>query len=63
LYFIQSLFAKKVKELNSKFETAVGQTRGGPASGYHPLQEYNLPMLKGKQHFAFMRRRLYVIFK
>ena len=48
---------------NCKFETAVGQTEDRAGSGYHLLQKCNTPELKGKQHFAFMRRRLYAIFK
>ena len=34
-----------------------------PASGYRSLQEYNPPVLKGKQQFAFKRRSFNVIFK
>jgi len=54
-----------VKELNSKFETAVGQTRGGQ-TGFRlspsTNQRCNPPELKGKQQYALKRWKLYVIF-
>ena len=48
---------------NSKFDTAIGRWAVKLAFGYRPLQEYSPPVLKGKQQFAFIHRRLSVIFK